>query len=178
MSCITEILKLKGDKKVLIPEGEWIAVESGGTYKGYEYIIVLNKNAFRCGYVAIPESHPYSNTPLEKRGFNGKEWDHYDYNTLDIECHGGLTFMSPKHDLKDLLPIACNDMWIGFDCGHLWDACDIDAFIEYFGREAAQEKMEYFDAMDAAPGATCRSYTYAKKECESIIDQIIQEEAA
>jgi hypothetical protein len=29
MSCITEILKLKGDKEVLVPEGEWIAVEGG-----------------------------------------------------------------------------------------------------------------------------------------------------
>ena len=36
MSCITEILKLKGDKEVFLPDGEWIAVE------GVEHIKITN----------------------------------------------------------------------------------------------------------------------------------------
>ena len=98
MSCITEILKMKSDKEVFVPDGEWIAVEGGGTYKDYEYLIVLNTNGHRCGYVAIPPEHPYSNTPEEERTFmGGRKYKHYDYDSLDIEAHGGLTFMAPDH---------------------------------------------------------------------------------
>lgn len=122
MSCITEILKLKGDKDVFIPDGEWIAVEGGGTYKDYEYIIVLNTSGHRCGYVAIPPEHPYSNKPREERtSFGSKKYKHWDYDSLDIDVHGGLTFMAPDHGLKDLLPVPCNDMG---SCGRTdkkWD---------------------------------------------------------
>lgn len=55
MSCITEILKVKGDKDFIV-SGE-IAIEGGGTYKDYEYIITFTSSGHRCGYVAIPESH-------------------------------------------------------------------------------------------------------------------------
>ncbi len=176
MSCITEILKLKGDKEVLVPEGEWIAVEGGGTYKDHEYIIVLNTNGHRCGYVAIPPEHPFSQTPEEEREFmGGRPYKHYDYNSLDIECHGGLTFMSPTHGLKDLLTTACNDMWIGFDCGHCDDAIDKEALRKYFGEEAYEQKRSYLDVMSSTEyRQVVRSYDYAQKECESIIEQLIQ----
>jgi len=173
MSCITEILKLKGDKKALVPDGNWIAVEGGGQYKGYEYLIVLNTLGHRCGYVAIPDEHPYSKTPLEDREFNGREWKHYDYNTLEIECHGGLTFMSPTHGLKDLLPIACNDMWIGFDCGHSWDKSDIEATREYYGEEHVKKHQTFFDATSFDPTEHIKSYAYAESECKSIIEQLM-----
>lgn len=176
MSCITEILKLKGDKKALVPEGNWIAVEGGGTYKEYEYLVVLNSNGHRCGYVALPPTHKYSETPMEMRSFFGnKPREHWDYNGLDIECHGGLTFMSPKHGLKELLPIACNDMWIGFDCGHYDDKCDVDAFCKYFGDKEAIKKKSFFEAMDYGRGfKSIKDFDYVEKECHSIIDQLIQ----
>lgn len=175
MSCITEILKLKGDKEALIPESKWIAVEGGGTYKDHEYIIVLNTNGHRCGYVAIPPEHKYSQTPEEERSFmGGRTYKHYDYDSLNIECHGGLTFMSPNHGLKDMLDVACNDMWIGFDCGHYGDSCDEPAMRKYFGDEIVDENKSFIRAMNAYPEQTVKRYEYVEKECHSIIDQLIQ----
>jgi len=177
MSCITKILELKGDKEVLLPPTEWIAVEGGGEYKGYEYLIVLNTNGHRCGYVAIPPEHQFSNTPEKERQFmGGKKYKHYDYDSLDIDCHGGLTFMAPDHGLKDLLDVPCNDMWIGFDCGHYGDACDIEAYKKYFGDTNAEDKESFFKAFQGL-GDTVKSFNYTKKQCEYIIDQLIEKAA-
>ena len=176
MSCITEILKLKGDREFMLPQGGWIAVEGGGTYKDHEYIIVLNTNGHRCGYVAIPPEHKYSQTPMEMRSFLGsRETPHWDYDSLDIHCHGGLTFMSPNHGLKDMLDVACNDMWIGFDCGHCDDAIDTDALRKYYGEEEFAKKASFIEAMTSLdPYQTVKRYEYVEKECHSIIEQLIE----
>jgi len=175
MSCITKILELKGDKEVLVPDEKWIAVEGGGKYKDYEYLIVLNTNGHRCGYVAIPSEHPYSETPMEMQSFlGGKERPFWDYNKLDIECHGGLTFMEPNHGLKDLLLIPCNDIWIGFDCGHYGDACDIEHFKKYFGEKEAGEKESFFKAMNFGGESDIKDFDYVEEQCHHIIDQLIQ----
>lgn len=179
MSCITKLLEIKGNKEALIPYGNWIAVEGGGVYNDYEYLIVLNSNGHRCGYVALPSDHIYSQTPEEKRNFlGGTEYSHWDYDSLDIRCHGGLTFMSPEHSLKDLLDIPCTDMWVGFDCGHSDDACDKEAFRRYFGESLYQEKESFFDAMSCFPIlSTVKNFSYVEKECKSIIDQLIERAA-
>lgn len=177
MSCITQLLKLKGDQKALLPKGKdgtpWVAVEGGGVYKNYEFLIVLNTIGHRCGYVAIPPSHPFNNTPLEKYEFAGKTREHYNYDQLDIDCHGGLTYMDREHSLKDLLPIPCNDFWIGFDCGHCFDASDTDAMKVYFGDDADAP----FKSSVWREGVV-RSYEYVEVVCKHIIDQLIEKEAA
>lgn len=178
MSCITKLLEMMGDKDVLVPDGKWIAVEGGGLYKDHEYLIVLNTNGHRCGYVAIPPEHPYSNTPEEERSFfGGKKYKHYDYDSLNINCHGGLTFMSPTHGLKDLLDVPCNDIWIGFDCGHLGDSCDIKLFKKYFGEEEAKEKESFFNAMDFGEISHVKDFGYVEEQCHYIIDQLIEQAA-
>ena len=176
MSCITEILKLKGDKGVFVPEGATTAIEGGGTYRGYEYLIILNSNGHRCGYVAIPPEHKYSQTPEERRTMpDGTGYNQYDYHSLDIECHGGLTFMSPWHHLKGLLDTPCNDMWIGFDCGHYDDLCDTKAFVKYFGEDQYIEKQGFFNVMNLySEGKTVKNFDYVESECLSIIEQLIQ----
>lgn len=173
MSCITEILKLKGDNEVFVPEGNWIAVEGGGSYKDHEYLIVLNTNGHRCGYVALHPEHKYSQVAPEAKEIASQPF--YDYNKLEIDCHGGLTFMAPDHGLKELLPVACNDMWIGFDCGHCDDRCDIEAHRKYFGEELHIRKKTFFEAMNFPEYADqfIRNYEYVEKECQSIIDQLI-----
>lgn len=177
MSCITEILKLKGDKEAFVPPRDWIAVEGGGTYEDHEYLVVLNRSGHRCGYVAIHPEHKYSQTPEIEISFMGsRTYKDYDYNSLDIECHGGLTFMSPNHGLKDLLDIPCNDMWIGFDCGHYRDLPDIEAFKKYFSEEKYKSKETYFSIMSESddPIQSVKDFAYVEKECKSIIDQLIK----
>jgi hypothetical protein len=56
------------------------------------------------GYVAVPKEHP----------LYGK-----DYNNIDIDAHGGLTYAS---DYSDWMPKEVEGMWIiGFDCAHYGD---------------------------------------------------------
>lgn len=173
MGCITELLKIKGDREFMLPQGGWTAVEGGGTYKDYEYLIVLNTTGHRCGYVAIPPEHRYSQTPEEERTTISHKYKHYGYEKLDIHCHGGLTFMSPSHGLKDLLTTPCNDMWIGFDCGHCDDAIDKEALRKYYGEEAYEKRASYIDAMSDLDQSV-KPFTFVEKECHYIIDQLIQ----
>ena len=164
MSCITEILKLKGDKEVFIPvtKGEpWIAVEGGGTYKGHEYLIVLNKIGHRCGYVAMLPEHPFNNFSR--------------FDDIDIECHGGVTFLDSDHGLKKLLPIPCTDKWIGFDCGDDLDLSDEEAFKKYFGQEIHDSRKSFFK--DCGIEMFVRTFDYVEQECYSIIDQLIEKAA-
>lgn len=48
-----------------------------GIYGGYDYLVLFVNGSHYCGYVKIPESHPFHGRP-------------YDY--IDVDCHGGLTF--------------------------------------------------------------------------------------
>ncbi len=176
MSCITEILKMKGDKDVFIPlnkDGKpWIAVEGGGTYKDYEYLIVLNHMGHRCGYVAIPPEHKANNIGQRVNTYTKEE--ELDYSALDIECHGGLTFGGKHHGLKKLLTNTCEDNWIGFDCCHLYDASDYELLTEYFGEQTESRKSTLSLLNEEG---TVKTFKYVEKECKSIIDQLIEKAA-
>ncbi len=173
MSCISEILKLKGDRDVLLPLREdgkpWIAVEGGGTYKDYEYLIVLNHNGHRCGYVAIPPLHPANEIGTRNNSYTDK--DELDYMELNISCHGGLTFGSNSHGLKKLLTNECQDYWIGFDCGHVNDACDTEAYKKYYGEEKFKKQETFFNCYN---DGSIKTFKYAENECKSIIDQLLE----
>lgn len=58
----------------------------------------------RCGYVRVPPGHPYY----------GK-----DYDNVDVDVHGGLTFaeLEPCTEHED-----GQGYWFGFDCAHFGDA--------------------------------------------------------
>ena len=49
------------------------------------------------GYVSVPKDHP---------------WYGKDYNDIEVEIHGGLTFSESIND----------EYWIGFDCAHYGDS--------------------------------------------------------
>lgn len=84
---------------------------------GLACIIVRNPIpglGFLCGYVGIPENHPYY----------GMEYDKID----DIEVHWGLTFSGFCHESTDHSKGICHKSdekvwWLGFDCGHSNDIC-------------------------------------------------------
>jgi hypothetical protein len=72
-----------------------------------------------CGYVGVNSRHPY----YEK-----------DYDAVDVEVHGGLTFSSKCQHPEGGQSLACNTIchivepdedddvwWLGFDCYHAWD---------------------------------------------------------
>lgn len=166
MSCITEILKLKGDNPILKYD-HGVAVEGGGNYKGYEYLVTFFEFGHRCGYVAIPSSHEFS------------KYQENDYDKIDINVHGGLTFCSRESSLKDILSSPCTDLWIGFDCMHGFDDRCLKTSEKYFGEENRVAKtfkilgdLGSFSFNESSH----RSFEYVETECKSIIDQLIAKE--
>lgn len=158
MSCITQLLEMKGDREILPIHGQAV-IEGGGSYKGYEYLITFTSHGTRCGYVAIPDGH---------RGDN-----------VDVHCHGGITFSDRDHGAKDLLPIACNDLWIGFDCAHYGDRNDLELAKKYFGgSDRFDILMDLHKEVEALERAdhffSHKTYKFVEKECKYIIDQLLE----
>jgi hypothetical protein len=85
------------------------ALLAKGEHAGLEWEVTKNGLGYRCGYVRVPAGHP---------------WHGKDYDDVDVEVHGGLTFAEPDTDCgkggED------NAWWLGFDCAHLGDAKDPD----------------------------------------------------
>ncbi len=77
-----------------------------GNINGFDYKII-NYGLHPCAYVALPNSHKYYNK---------------EYNDIDVDCHGGLTFgrfttFEPDKDEK---------FWIGWDYAHYGDYSGTD----------------------------------------------------
>lgn len=77
-------------------------------------VVLANSTGSRCGYVGVPESHPYFGL---------------DYNcgetTAELEVHGGLTYArAEKGDDWRKSPDG-KHWWFGFDCAHCDDAKDM-----------------------------------------------------
>ncbi len=170
MSCITEILKLRdqdGLVKVIKGDKVFLVAEGGGKYKGYEFIVTFTELGHRCGYVAIPPEHPCSERDLMYHGVTDE---------VELECHGGVTFYSRKHSLRDLLKHQCDDVWVGFDCAHAYDGKDLDLLRKYYGEDSDQIKFykEYPQYQASNELETVRSYAYVVNHCRKIINQLIK----
>jgi hypothetical protein len=72
---------------------------SEGNRVGFVWRVRHNGIGYRCGYVKIPEGHP---------------WYKKDCDEVNANVHGGLTYGADEGD----------GWWIGFDCAHLGDAQD------------------------------------------------------
>lgn len=171
MSCITKILEVKGDKPVLMDQGNDIAIEGGGVFKGFEYLITFTSRGHRCGYVAIPESHP-----LHK-----SEESYPDY-----EVHGGVTFFSEPR-FEDITGFKCTDKWIGFDAMHGGDKECLDTILKYFGENDHIKSVKMMntilgkeslgDLLACGSPAKHRTFAYMKNECRLLINQLVKEAA-
>ena len=126
-------------------------VEYKGLYRDYLYFVVFFEDYgyYRCGYVAVPENHPYYGRDCDK---------------LPICCHGGLTFgqvctmkyiNEPEH------------YWIGFDCDHYGDGPDLNKLNEL------KIKPNYNFIHKSYPPVTLDECI---SNCRSIIDQLIKAE--
>lgn len=153
MGCITQLLEMKGDKEIL-PVHNGVVIEGGGVYKDLEYIIVFTDYGHRCGYVAVPSE--------------------YSYDVDNISCHWGITFEGSDHHAKDLLPVPCSDMWLGFDAAHCEDHPCYDTARKYFGdkdkypllEEAHKPLYQFRDI-------THKTYGFMEEQCKFIIDQLV-----
>jgi hypothetical protein len=63
------------------------------------------------GYVAVPPGHP---------------WYEKDYNSIDCDAPGGLTFSSYAGDMRGVSDRLHQHWVVGFDTGHAWNNSDHD----------------------------------------------------
>jgi hypothetical protein len=128
------------------------------TYKGYKYVVRLQRMGHRCGYVQVPDDNLFDEID--------KNYHNWDFDGPYIECHGGLTYCYRDHE--DYLE---GDNWIGFDCAHLGDAYDIEAMKDRF---IIPEDYLEFKVKVNDPEGTPRSKEYVESHCKQIIDQLIE----
>ena len=100
-------------------------IERQWEFAGLTCVVVLAREAaHRCGYVRVPPNHP----------LHGK-----DYDTPEVEVHGGLTFAESE-------PCAHDDgigWWFGFDCAHFMDASyDPNAVLENLETDDARKVLQ------------------------------------
>lgn len=135
-------------------------VESRFEYRGYPCIVIFQPLGHRCGCVGLPE----------KNRFYG-----LDYNEIDVNCHGGLTYSSNHlYEQKDT-----NIWWIGFDCAHCDDARDYTSLRKYYTDNRSKNMIDNWEALDQKypiPDSHVRELAYVAKECKNIIDQLCEEE--
>ena len=114
-------------------------------YKGLKCEVKINENmGFRCGYVTLPENHPF----ISKN-----------YNYLDVDCHGGLTYKEYRV--------------IGFDCGHCGDGIDLNLISNSDIREAQIKIKSTIPNMEDE----VKSLEFVENECIKIVDQALNHKA-
>lgn len=141
-----------------IEEPDFVAIE----YFGYEATVrrVLVKEPWSteecyfgghlCGYVRIPENHPYFIQ---------------EHEDMDISAHCGLTY-GEKHE----------QYWIGFDCAHAGDLIPSSEFVNKKRRASGEPEpfpipkgFEDFSLFHSV----YRNMKFCIEECMHIIDQLI-----
>lgn len=78
---------------------------------GLPCLIVRGPLGALCGYVGVPEGHP---------------WYGVEFSAVNAEVHGGLTYSSPCQHGGKICHVPepgepDNVWWLGFDCAHLGD---------------------------------------------------------
>lgn len=135
------------------PRGEWDDEPDKAHWINGEVnldcLIVRGPSGALCGYVGVPEGHPC----FQK-----------DYDSIDVDCHGGLTFADlcreaddPGRHICHEKECAANDKvwWLGFDCAHAWDVAP--KYDHSFG----------YDSM-------YRSFSYVKDEVNNLAKQLAE----
>lgn len=119
-------------------------------HNGYEYVIIVQDMGYRCGYVNIPENHPWYNLSFED---------------IYVCIHGGLTFASL---IKNDHPILENGYWIGFDCMHWMDLPDPDEMSKECLNQYGYKIFNYYSKLES--NLKIRNFDYVKSQCCFLCD--------
>jgi hypothetical protein len=170
-------------------------VESDFIYKGYRCVVIFGDMGHRCGYVGVEADNPLygkdytdyldinkselDGEPIGKRGIIpilcaafDAEFDEDERVRLDVyfNVHGGLTYAGDRADY----PVESNLWWLGFDCGHYNDGCDLDLVESYWG-DNPQIQRRLRTCRDLGwDDCEVRTQEYVENECKSLVDQIIE----
>ena len=117
------------------------------THKGLLWLTIHNGAGYRCGYVALPRSHP----------LHGKSYE----DLAGISVHGGLTFSG-----------SMEGVWLlGFDCAHYGDSVDLALLPQESGAERSLRI-----ALGSMNSGVMRTQEYVDNECVLLADQLNQYE--
>ena len=119
-------------------------------HAGFACLIVRNGSGSWCGYVGVPSDHPDY----------GK-----DYDEVDAEVHGGLTYASACAGNICHVPAAGmpDDVWwLGFDTAH---GGDVVPFVAGF----AATHLAFPDL-----GGTYKNLSYIKAETNRLAEQLAE----
>lgn len=143
------------------PRGEWDSepdkMQWTDEATGLPCLVVRNPGGHLCGYVGVPDGHPWFQKDYDGCRINGAEWP---------SVHGGLTFAdfcSPRPDAKErgichVVDAGENDRvwWLGFDCAHCGDLSP---------KHAADRSAVLL------AGEAYRTIDYVRSECRSLAAQ-------
>lgn len=128
---------------------------------GLPCLIVRGPHGGWCGYVGVPEGHP---------------WFQKDYNDVDAQVHGGLTYahfcaegMNEAYSICHIPGPGEPDRvwWLGFDCAHYGDI--MPAYEGIYSEYSSRYK-------DLVPYKKYRDIGYVKKEVRSLAKQAAKAE--
>lgn len=125
---------------------------------GLACLVKRNRFGALCGYVGIPQEHP---------------WYRKDYSDIDLPygVHGGITYTSHCQEGDDEAETIChipapgepdNVWWVGFDCAHAGDLSP--------GNEALLRKVGFYHPWE--PQEVYRDLAYVQDECRSLAAQV------
>lgn len=131
-------------------------------------IMVRNDMGNWCGYVAVEPGHPA----------HGK-----DYEDVDVDVHGGLTFSASCNETGAIERSVCHvpepgkpgDVWwLGFDTAHAWD---VIPFMVGYSQEHGLSYRSATGDLPKRPGWPATTYKdagYVRRECERLAAQLIK----
>ena len=150
-----------------ITEQTWI------TEEGLLATIVFTTSGHRCGYVAVPTTHPayklnYYTDSIRLGGISEDTFDQIQTMKLvnDISVHGGLTYSDEHTDTDEL-------WFFGFDAAHCDDKPDYELARKYYATDI--EIIETLNHRAYVGGATTRkvrSRAYMTEQCISLSKQL------
>ena len=120
-------------KEMIYKSKREVEVLDSGKYKGFDYLI-LSLGTHPTAYVRIPKTHKYFKQ---------------EYENIDVDCHGGLTYSSEKVSQSDK-----KGWWIGWDYAHFGDYSGYDGFPnvtqdrKYYTSDVLYDVKEAIDQLD------------------------------
>jgi hypothetical protein len=141
------------------------------TDAGTGYACLLKRNALGalCGYVGVPQGHPWHGSDYEPGGWDGGDLTPALRLLDDVDVHGGLTYAAACEDGPDGHTICHVPApgepeplwWLGFDCSHGFDLCpSMTARYQKYPKLAIPVPSSFL-----YPRAAYRDVAYVKAEC-------------
>lgn len=153
------------------------------TYKGYEYIVFYLERGFMQlfdGYVKIPPTHSQYAKGMKQRWFHygGKRHYRRDYDAVDLDVHGGLTFgnLITERNKADYLQPFTEGLWVGWDYVHCGDEMYLPKDRIVDKNEQIQEAYAGIMAIHNESPLTEKSWTWdeVEQDCIDAIEQLIK----